>query len=79
MLRFDGASGVTRTPDLLITNQLLYRLSYTSIKWYLKHFYNTQAKSIIAHASTRVNKKSSSFCLLIVIEITNSIIASFPS
>ena len=31
MLRFDGASGVTRTPDLLITNQLLYRLSYTSI------------------------------------------------
>ena len=30
MLRFDGASGVTRTPDLLITNQLLYRLSYTS-------------------------------------------------
>ena len=28
---FCGASGVTRTPDLLITNQLLYRLSYTSI------------------------------------------------
>ena len=28
---FLGASGVTRTPDLLITNQLLYRLSYTSI------------------------------------------------
>ena len=27
---FHGASGVTRTPDLLITNQLLYRLSYTS-------------------------------------------------
>ena len=26
-----GAGGVTRTPDLLITNQLLYRLSYTSI------------------------------------------------
>ena len=26
-----GASGETRTPDLLITNQLLYRLSYTSI------------------------------------------------
>ena len=25
-----GAGGVTRTPDLLITNQLLYRLSYTS-------------------------------------------------
>ena len=28
---FDGASDVTRTHDLLITNQLLYRLSYTSI------------------------------------------------
>ena len=26
-----GAGGRTRTPDLLITNQLLYRLSYTSI------------------------------------------------
>ena len=31
-----GASGVTRTPDLLITNQLLYRLSYTSKEW-IKH------------------------------------------
>ena len=28
--RFSGASGQTRTGDLLITNQLLYRLSYTS-------------------------------------------------
>src|SRR5574344_666919 len=27
----DGAGGRTRTPDLLITNQLLYRLSYTGI------------------------------------------------
>ena len=26
-----GAGGVTRTHDLLITNQLLYRLSYTSV------------------------------------------------
>ena len=26
-----GAGGRTRTPDLLITNQLLYRLSYTSV------------------------------------------------
>ena len=31
MLRFDGATDVTRTHDLLITNQLLYRLSYSSI------------------------------------------------
>ena len=28
---FFGAGGVTRTPDLLITNQLLYQLSYTSV------------------------------------------------
>ena len=27
---FGGAGGRTRTPDLLITNQLLYQLSYTS-------------------------------------------------
>ena len=26
-----GAGGVTRTHDLLITNQLLYQLSYTSV------------------------------------------------
>ena len=26
-----GAGGRTRTPDLLITNQLLYQLSYTSL------------------------------------------------
>ena len=29
-----GAGGRTRTPDLLITNQLLYQLSYTSIPIY---------------------------------------------
>ena len=28
---FSGANDVTRTHDLLITNQLLYRLSYISI------------------------------------------------
>ena len=27
-----GAGGRTRTPDLLITNQLLYQLSYTSVE-----------------------------------------------
>lgn len=27
----NGAGGRIRTPDLLITNQLLYRLSYTSV------------------------------------------------
>ena len=30
-LNTGGAGGRTRTPDLLITNQLLYQLSYTSI------------------------------------------------
>ena len=29
MCALDGAGGRTRTPDLLITNQLLYQLSYT--------------------------------------------------
>jgi hypothetical protein len=28
---FGGAAGVTRTLDLLITNQLLYQLSYSSV------------------------------------------------
>ena len=32
LLRRGGAGGRTRTPDLLITNQLLYQLSYTSIE-----------------------------------------------
>ena len=31
IFNFAGAGGRTRTPDLLITNQLLYQLSYTSI------------------------------------------------
>ena len=38
---FDGGAGRRiRTPDLLITNQLLYRLSYTSVSaatWLLYH------------------------------------------
>lgn len=28
-----GAGEMIRTPDLLITNELLYRLSYTGIFW----------------------------------------------
>ena len=32
-IKFSGAGGRTRTPDLLITNQLLYQLSYTSMLW----------------------------------------------
>ena len=32
VLKSCGAGGRTRTPDLLITNQLLYQLSYTSVE-----------------------------------------------
>ena len=40
-----------RTPDLLITNQLLYRLSYSSIFEITKVFYHTSwKKSIKIHA-----------------------------
>ena len=44
----DGAGRRTRTPDLLITNQLLYQLSYTSI---------SPANRIIPELSLNVNKK----------------------
>ena len=37
----NGAGGRTRTPDLLITNQLLYQLSYTSLNWFLLSFQAT--------------------------------------
>ena len=36
----NGAGGRTRTPDLLITNQLLYQLSYTSILWRQPIYYS---------------------------------------
>ena len=42
----DGAGRRTRTPDLLITNQLLYQLSYTSISnehaYYITLFENVK-------------------------------------
>ena len=41
-----GAGGRIRTPDLLITNQLLYRLSYTSV-WRLSNserYYNKESE-----------------------------------
>ena len=38
-----GAGGRTRTPDLLITNQLLYQLSYTSVSTLE---YNNTSKSV---------------------------------
>ena len=42
-----GAGGRIRTPDLLITNQLLYQLSYTSM---------LPAKLILAEVLSFVNK-----------------------
>ena len=51
-----GAGNVTRTHDLLITNQLLYRLSYTSI-FRLPKYYN----SITPKKQDRNSKKSRSF------------------
>lgn len=47
-IRPHGASNRTRTYDLLITNQLLYQLSYTSI---------SPANRIIPELSLNVNKK----------------------
>ena len=55
-----GAGNVTRTHDLLITNQLLYRLSYTSI----------QSLNILARAGALVNRKllrsASGFAIMII-------------
>ena len=45
---FDGGAGRRiRTPDLLITNQLLYRLSYTSRK--SSEGYNSKSERICQH------------------------------
>ena len=41
-----GAGGRTRTPDLLITNQLLYQLSYTSV---LTLVYYTTTETFCQH------------------------------
>ena len=41
-----GAGGRTRTPDLLITNQLLYQLSYTSVSTLV---YYTTTRTVCQH------------------------------
>ena len=46
-LNKNGAGGRIRTPDLLITNQLLYRLSYTSRK--SSEGYNSKSERICQH------------------------------
>ena len=49
-----GAGGRIRTPDLLITNQLLYRLSYTSV---------SAATILLYHpAGAKSTPKSALFC-----------------
>ena len=56
-MKLHGAGRRTRTPDLLITNQLLYRLSYTSINPALLK-YHAQAfnrSCIIANCGAFVN------------------------
>ena len=46
-----GAGGRTRTPDLLITNQLLYQLSYTSV------FNSSTARVSLSEKRRLVNTK----------------------
>ena len=51
-LPFSGAFGAgnqTRTDDLLITNQLLYRLSYSSMDWFCLIQASSQTRMILYH------------------------------
>ena len=50
-----GAGGRTRTPDLLITNQLLYQLSYTSV------FNSSTARVSLSEKTRLVNTKFQKF------------------
>ena len=49
-----GAGGRTRTPDLLITNQLLYQLSYTSI--FNRLDYNSKPIGVCQHKFFQIQK-----------------------
>ena len=53
----NGAGGRTRTPDLLITNQLLYQLSYTSL-------WTSVTTNIISHSTVLVNENQDCFKIL---------------
>ena len=59
---FSGANDVTRTHDLLITNQLLYRLSYISICNWNSPETLISAIAMIAHFSASVNLFSAGTC-----------------
>ena len=53
-----GAGGRIRTPDLLITNQLLYRLSYTSTEAFraTAELIITAGNGLVNHFSKRILK-----------------------
>ena len=53
-LVFGGAGGRIRTPDLLITNQLLYRLSYTSTN--TSDSYNNKRATVCQLKSLKILK-----------------------
>ena len=65
---YSGAGNVTRTHDLLITNQLLYRLSYTSApfsKWeYITAEWFRQPKSLIRPKARSLGVKTRPAALL---------------
>ena len=54
-----GAGGRIRTPDLLITNQLLYRLSYTSTEAFraTAELIITAGIGLVNHFSKRILKE----------------------
>ena len=56
-----GAGRRTRTPDLLITNQLLYRLSYTGDSRGTRVLYH-----VIPKCQARIYKNMDFFCFAIV-------------
>ncbi len=61
--RVDGAGGRIRTPDLLITNQLLYRLSYTSGFLTRLRYYSMRRGVCQYHFSKKLcNLKFAQFC-----------------
>ena len=50
MARINGAGDRSRTHDLLITSQLLYQLSYTGKKWWLRTESNRRHKDFQSFA-----------------------------
>ena len=55
IFNLNGAGGRTRTPDLLITNQLLYQLSYTSVSFKALD-YNTTIDNTCQAKNSKISK-----------------------